>query len=147
MHLIDRIPEYEYTKVLLQISCTMIFGLLNCYIHGNIFISSRFQLLQSNKCKNDRVILRVYSYYCYSGIRSTEHTINIRAKSILYAICNLPARLLQYKIVLQLVCQREIKRQHLSSKVQRCSNIVLAYLKTVTIFQLTIFGFRCSMDA
>ena len=33
MHLIDRIPEYEYAKVLLQISCTMVFGLLNCYIH------------------------------------------------------------------------------------------------------------------
>ena len=43
MHLIDRIPEYEYAKVLLQISCTMIFGLLLIVAtYMNIFISSRF---------------------------------------------------------------------------------------------------------
>ena len=48
MHLIDRIPEYEYANVLLQISCTMIFGLLLIVAtYMNIFISSRL----SSYCK------------------------------------------------------------------------------------------------
>ena len=42
MHLIDRIPEYEYAKGLLQISCAMIFGPFNRYIQRNILFQADF---------------------------------------------------------------------------------------------------------
>lgn len=47
VHLIDRIPENEYAKVLLKISCTLIFGPLDCCINKIYFYFKQI----SNYCK------------------------------------------------------------------------------------------------
>ena len=78
MRSIDRIPEEEHCTltVLLQISSTVMFGLLKQYIHPTPEYLIFKQVFRYCKAMNDKqVISKVYTIFSYSGIRSIERAL------------------------------------------------------------------------